>query len=349
MTTVAVPGSARRTSVDLELLDDAADRLLSLLRDSLSGGGCALVVRNTVKRAQDTFDQLAQAFAPGEVSLHHSRFLASDRARNDAWLTSAFGPPGKGPRPDRHVVVATQVAEQSLDVDFDLLVTDLAPIDLLLQRIGRIHRHVRPRPQGLRRPRCAVVAEDWSSVPPRFVPGAEAVYDRFTLLQSARLVGERATNERPLMLPDDISGLVAAAYESVPVGHEPWHRLVQEARDTWESRRLALEGRARAFRIAPPEGQGSSLNGWLGRSVGEADDSVHGLAQVRDSDDSIEVIALVRDRDGLLVLPGWIAEPRAGEVLPVDSEPDADLARATPAARCGCRRRCAGDLAVTLW
>jgi len=328
LTTVAVAGSARRASVDLALLDDGADRLASLLLDSLSGGGCALVVRNTVKRAQDTFDELVRVFAPGEVSLHHSRYLASDRARNDAWLTGAFGPPGKGPRPDRHVVVATQVAEQSLDVDFDLLVTDLAPIDLLLQRIGRLHRHDRLRPERLRQPRCAVVTDDWSSVPPRFVPGAEAVYDRFTLLQSARLVEDHATDGRPLMLPDDIAGLVAAAYGPASQGQEPWSGLVDEARDAWESRCVAIENRARVFRIASPEAGMSCLNGWLGRTVGEADDSVQGLAQVRDSDDSIEVLVLVRDRDGVVVLPEWLAETKAGEVLPVDSEPDADLARA---------------------
>lgn len=328
LTTVAVAGSARRTSVDLELLHDGADQLSCLLRDALRAGGCALVVRNTVTRAQDTFDQLAEVFGPGEVSLHHSRYLASDRARNDAWLTGAFGPPGKGSRPDRHVVVATQVAEQSLDVDFDLLVTDLAPIDLLLQRIGRLHRHERLRPERLQQPRCAVVAEDWSSVPPRFVPGAEAVYDRFTLLQGARLVEERATNARPLVLPDDIAGLVAAAYGPGPQGQGPWHGLVDEARDAWESRRVAIESRARVFRIASPEAGMSCLNGWLGRTVGEADDSVQGLAQVRDSDDSIEVLVLVRDRDGVVVLPGWLAEPRASEALPLQSEPDADLARA---------------------
>lgn len=328
LTTLAVAGSARNTSVDLELLHDGADRLSRLLRDALSEGGCALVVRNTVKRAQDTFDQLAEVFAPEEVSLHHSRYLASDRARNDAWLTGAFGPPGKGPRPECHVVVATQVAEQSLDVDFDLLVTDLAPIDLLLQRIGRLHRHERLRPQRLRRPRCAVVAEDWSSVPPRFVPGAQAVYDRFTLLQSARLVEDRAKNARPLMLPDDIAGLVAEAYGPVLPDQEPWHHLVAEARAGWERNRLVVEARARTFRLAAPEADMSCLNGWLGRTVGEADDSVQGLAQVRDSDDSIEVLVLVHDRDGVVVLPGWLPETRAGETLPLDSEPDADLARA---------------------
>jgi CRISPR-associated endonuclease/helicase Cas3 len=55
-------------------------------------------------------------------------------------------------------LVATQVVEQSLDVDFDLLVTDLAPVDVLLQRLGRLHRHPRPRPAGFESPRALVIA-----------------------------------------------------------------------------------------------------------------------------------------------------------------------------------------------
>lgn len=323
-----VPASTRSTTVDIELLGDGVEALMTLLNDALEAGGCALVVRNTVKRAQETYHHLASRFAQHEVSLHHSRFLASDRALNDGWLRSTFGPSeASGSRPHRHVVVATQVAEQSLDIDFDLLVTDCAPIDLVLQRVGRLHRHQRSRPSRLERARCVVVADDWSSVPPSFTSGSESVYDRWTLVQSARLLTEKVAAGIPLTLPDDIAGLVHEAYDDAPLRTGPWAAPIAEARAAWEKARIRQETRARTFRLPAPRAGVVGLNGWLGRSVGEADDSVEGLAQVRDSEDSIEVLVLVRTADGVIQVPDWLHDERAGEIVPVNDEPDGDLAR----------------------
>jgi CRISPR-associated endonuclease/helicase Cas3 len=78
------------------------------------------------------------------VFLLHARFPAEERALREGVIVALFGK--EGPRPERAILVATQVAEQSLDLDFDLLYTDLTPIDLLFQRAGRLHRHERPRP-----------------------------------------------------------------------------------------------------------------------------------------------------------------------------------------------------------
>lgn len=113
------------------------DQLVSSVREDLDDGGCALVVRNTVKDAQATASALEAAQVP--TLLSHAGFLGVDRARNDEELRYLFGKDGEE-RPDRIAVVSTQVVEQSLDVDFDVLYSDLAPADLLLQRIGRLHR-----------------------------------------------------------------------------------------------------------------------------------------------------------------------------------------------------------------
>jgi CRISPR-associated helicase Cas3 len=170
----AVPAGGAARAVRLDRLPDDLDVLAGLLRDALAGGGCAVVVRNTVGRVQETADRLVEIFGADEVTVTHSRFLACDRARLDTDLLRRFGPPGPGvERPARHVVVASQVVEQSLDVDFDLMVTDLAPVDLVLQRTGRLHRHDRPRPAGLEQPRCVLVGvQDWAATPPRAVPGS---------------------------------------------------------------------------------------------------------------------------------------------------------------------------------
>lgn len=326
---VSAPASSRRTSVDVHLIDDALASLASLLERATAKGGCALVVRNTVGRAQETFAFLVDRFSDSEVSLHHSRFLAVDRAHNDDLLRSAFGPPSaERQRPFRHVAVATQVAEQSLDVDFDVLVTDAAPMDLLLQRIGRLHRHERRRPAGVAQAACHVVATDWWATPTRFDPGTEAVYDRFALLQSARMLRDRVSTRRGLALPEDIARLVGDAYAVLPSEPGLWLEATLAARAERDRGQIQQEERARAFRVAAPQDGTAHLNGWLGRNVGEADDSAQGLAQVRDSEDSIEVLLLVRGNDGAVLLAPWIDHSRAGEVLPLDGEPDGELTRA---------------------
>ncbi len=139
----------------------------------------------------------------GPVSLAHSRYIAADRTSNDGRLVETFGKHGRRPR--RHIVVATQVVEQSLDVDFDLLVTDLAPMDLLFQRIGRLHRHQRQRPVGLELP---PVSWCWPS-PARHptsrrarIRGSHAVYGDHLLLRTAAALIEHGPT---LTLPEDIA------------------------------------------------------------------------------------------------------------------------------------------------
>ena len=109
-------------------------------------GASVLVVRNSVGGAV-AVAQAVEALAPdlafrvNEVAtLHHGRFAPSDRRLLDAAVEAAFG---KERTAAGRVLVGTQTLEQSLDLDADLLITDLAPIDVLLQRVGRLHRHER--------------------------------------------------------------------------------------------------------------------------------------------------------------------------------------------------------------
>ncbi len=99
------------------------------------------MLRDTVRRAQETYLLLRERLG-GEgarIKLVHSRFIGADRLKNDAELLELLGPHSPS-RPEKLIVVGTQVMEQSLDIDFDIMVTDIAPIDLLLQRMGRLHR-----------------------------------------------------------------------------------------------------------------------------------------------------------------------------------------------------------------
>lgn len=91
------------------------------------------------------------------VDLFHARYCFTHRQRKEKRAIMRFGLRGK--RRTGRILVATQVVEQSLDVDFDWLITQLCPVDLLFQRMGRLHRHDRTgrRPVGFEKPLCTVL------------------------------------------------------------------------------------------------------------------------------------------------------------------------------------------------
>lgn len=135
------------------------------LKTKLAGGGCAAIICNTVGRAQEIYDLLkTDGFFSGSASdgkpkldLLHARYRFIDRQEREKRALLRFGKAdsivpftenGKKVehevvRPDMAVLVSTQIIEQSLDLDFDLMVSELAPVDLLLQRSGRLQRHDR--------------------------------------------------------------------------------------------------------------------------------------------------------------------------------------------------------------
>lgn len=114
------------------------------LREHIGHDGCAAVIHNTVQRAKNTYVQLAREIAswpnPPELFFLTGQLDGRDRARREQELQARFGPHGQD---RRGIVVGTQVLEQSLDLDFDIMVTDPCPVDLLVQRAGRLHRHQR--------------------------------------------------------------------------------------------------------------------------------------------------------------------------------------------------------------
>lgn len=131
--------------------DWSAEAAADLAVAAARAGARVLVIRNTVDRARQTWAACC-ALAPelvfaanGVPTLHHSRFAAEDRALLDRRVEQVLG--GGSPA-GGCIVVGTQTLEQSLDIDADYLITDLCPMDVLLQRVGRLHRHARPRPAG---------------------------------------------------------------------------------------------------------------------------------------------------------------------------------------------------------
>ncbi|WP_458078703.1 CRISPR-associated helicase Cas3' [Streptomyces sp. EMB26] len=341
--------SARSTTVHVEPLVDDLNVLADRLENDLADGGCVLVIRNTVKRVLTTARVLRNRFGTENVTVAHSCFVDLDRADKDSTLLDLFGSPERtDARPSGpHIVVASQVAEQSLDVDFDLLVSDLCPVDLLLQRMGRLHRHRRGhdqerRPPRLRTARCLVTGVDWTAAVPAPVRGSVAVYGRYALLRAAAVLRPHldGVTRRPVQLPTDISPLVQSAYGEGPVGPEDWQKVMKDAAEQFERHRSDQAKRAAVFRLGDVGKPGRPLFGWLAAGVGDTDDTPAGRAQVRDSRDSLEVVVVQRRRDGCLATLPWLKpdgrkRQRAGVELPQDATPTSFAART--AASCGLR------------
>ena len=116
-----------------------ADKVVNLVSRS---GGFGVLILNTVGDAQAAYDYLKSSICLDiQIDLFHARFTLEDRKLREEEVLATYGKQGR--RGESRILVATQVVEQSLDLDFDHMVSALAPIDLLIQRAGRLHRHKR--------------------------------------------------------------------------------------------------------------------------------------------------------------------------------------------------------------
>lgn len=283
--------------VTCDAMDDSVESVVAEVSAAVRDGACVGVMRNTVRRAQDTYELLRKALGPNRVMLVHSRFAGIDRMDKEQRLRRLLGPGQDGltERPGGFVVVGTQVLEQSLDIDFDLLVTDLAPIDIVLQRIGRLHRHQRVgRPATVTTPRVLITGVGrWADVPGSLDPGGVAVYGRAKLLRAAAVLQPYLVG-RPLTLPTDIPRLVAAGYDEGLRAPRGWEQAWEEAAQADRADNAEREARARVFLLDGPR----RMESWVGALQGRvADDETSARAQVRDSEDGIEVLLVYR-RDG---------------------------------------------------
>ena len=332
--------------IDVSLLGGDIADLLETLSAALANGGCAGVICSTVSRAQEATECLSEALGPGDVMLTHSRFSDLDRMANEERLRSLLGPRAtseNGRRPRRLVVVGTQVLEQSLDIDFDLLVTDVAPVDLVLQRLGRLHRHNRgqgecERSQLLQRPMCLVRGvEEFGTDGPRFSKGICSVYDHASLLESLAVLGltDDGAHTR-VCLPGDISPLVQRAYrgggDSVPLAWQEAYEQARLAREGQLTRKARRAGTCLLASVVPLMENERTLVDMCERSIegGGRADADKGQRAVRDTQETVEVLLLQETEGGLCLLP-WIGDERngvdPGSRVPTALEPSADVAR----------------------
>ena len=205
---------ATRSQMPIALhgIDESIESVAATAIQVLSDGGCGAVIVNTVDRAQALYQVLVNepALHDLRIVLFHARFPADQRSDIEAEVLSLFGHPGlkNSVRPGAGLLIATQVAEQSLDLDFDFMISDLAPIDLLLQRAGRMHRHVRERPEAHSHPRFWVAGLHGERLPSLKETAWEYVYDAYVLGLTWACLRDCGA----IRLPDDIDPLVQWVY-----------------------------------------------------------------------------------------------------------------------------------------
>lgn len=282
--------AVQKKSVHIHRLDVSDEEIIENVLEMTRDGGIAGIIVNTVKRAQ----KLAE-LVPGDVKLMvlHSAFLAPDRAKKEKKLQDTIGKHGN--RPQRMIVIGTQVLEQSLDIDFDVLYTDIAPMDLILQRIGRLHRHDIRRPEKLAEPQTYVMGMSEFG---DYGDANEGIYGRYLLMKTDYYLKDR------INIPEDISPLVQKIYRE---DDDFCNEGLEKARREFQGKKEKAKRKASAFQIASPvyPGRKGSIHGWLNRDkVDVSNSEQRASAAVRDIDETIEVVLLKRNGDDYEILDG---------------------------------------------
>ncbi|MDD4079925.1 MAG: CRISPR-associated helicase Cas3' [Eubacteriales bacterium] len=202
-----------------------------------ASGGCVGVIVNTVREAQDLYAEIEkQNRSEIPVYLFHARYPLHLRQDIENACVSLFGKNGQ--RPDSAILIATQVVEQSIDLDFDFLISMLCPIDLLLQRMGRMHRHDRARPRGMEQPGVLVLTPrteaDIITQPSGFV------YAPWILKKTWQNIRGLAE----IRLPEDIRVLVEQTYAAAEDGDSDF---VDWAEMTFRDETLQEHARSYSF------------------------------------------------------------------------------------------------------
>ena len=254
------------THKTVEISKCTDNAILEIIRSAVEAGGCVGLIVNTVSRAQ-SFAEMIRHEVTNNILLYHAQFIMPDRAKKEKELLETIGSNSNADTRSGFVVIGTQVLEQSLDIDFDLLITDICPIDLLLQRIGRLHRHEREhRPDELKPPKCKVITDEFDNER----SGSRNIYGVWLLQKTLAMLPDKIT------LPDDISPLVQKIYGAFDESEEY---------KEYTQKNIRLERDAMSFLLKKPK---RDIHNLFDRLVSDE----HAEASVRDGISSIEVLLM---------------------------------------------------------
>ena len=259
--------------------------LLETILPLFQQGGCIAVVCNTVDEAIALARLLREAgdIDPKHVWLFHARFPPVWRAEIEIEVLNSFGKDAEA-RPERAILVSTQIIEQSLDLDFDLMVSRTAPIDLLIQRVGRLHRHKRAdRPAHLGQPTLLWREPDFDAADLPSFGVDEVIYQRFFLLKTWLELREMSA----LRTPGDVDVLMDCVY-SEDCEHEQYAAALWAARDD-----MQLDDANSTFRGAQHVIGEPANPRLIGRRTASLPDDEERHVATRDVRPGIDVICIV--------------------------------------------------------
>jgi len=308
---IPLPKTDNRT-IAMEWLND--HDIENAIQEKLMDGGNAAIICNRVKRVQALYDRMITIFPEDEVEIFHSRYPLCWRAEIESRITGRYGKDSQT-RPHRSIVIATQVIEQSLDLDFDFLISDVAPVDLIIQRLGRLHRHLVPgRPRQLTKPAIALIHPviDEQGLP---VFGDDTfVYKRYVLERTYFCLQQYTA----LTLPEQSDELIGCVYS------QEYHSCIPE--NLWQvmlshfdemlEKNTRDELKALNQLIHTPDRQ------VLGRITStfndEHDPKSHNIvnAVTRNTRPSVQLVCLLKKKEGLYPLD---SNPAA---INLDEKPD---------------------------
>jgi len=291
-----------RPAVQIQRIRPEQDIIADGLVNALRGRGCAACICNTVKSAQGLYAALKSRLGIQHVTLIHAQMPLGERLRREKSVLSNFGWKSQA-RPELQVVVGTQVLEQSLDVDFDVMFSELAPVDLILQRIGRLHRHERQdRPDHLGQPCLLLEGPSSENGRPEFRRSDKYVYSEAVLLRSwfaLRSLGQIEAN--------DSDQLIAQVYDNEPKAiNEQERKWIVAADEKERVKAVKEESEAKARMIDPPDSESfPDLPRSTAGILEDDDPHVHRALQAltRLGPPSISVVCLHREGEGVFLDP----------------------------------------------
>ncbi len=289
---------SRERTLQIQPAPVAVSELAQFALDKVKDGGCLAIIVNTVQRAQDLYKEIDVNKKDIDIYIFHARFPAELRKEREDNILSLFGKDADpaNPRPVKAILVATQVVEQSLDIDFDVMISDLAPIDLLLQRAGRIHRHIRS-PQdryGHSDVRLYVSGMGGEELPEIDKPLFWSyVYEPYILYRTWIILGK----QRIIKLPQDMENVIEEVYDDrrLPA---PWadSTIIQKAKEELDEVVKADRAQVTHGLLAEPiRADCWSINSGFEKDEEERPDThPKQLAKTRKGDRSITAILLFK-------------------------------------------------------
>jgi CRISPR-associated endonuclease/helicase Cas3 len=247
----------KKTTIALEYLESTIEDIdINSMADEAvkmaQQGAKVAVICNTVSRSQEVYELIKARF--DDTMIFHARMPFAWRMDRENQVLSRFGKETSVPIGQGVVLVATQVVEQSLDIDFDAMITELCPVDMLLQRSGRLHRHDKSRPVGFETPKLHVCIPRIINQS-RFAPVMP--YDLFLQYRTYACLKDKHT----LSIPEDVYEMIQYVYEDATV---PESTLFSDhyfkCKQEYDSKQASRQREAFNYVIESPKSQNNVLS-----------------------------------------------------------------------------------------